>query len=535
MVVPAQRRRAGSTRASTAPTRGIAVTDAAPGLRSIVGTVVLDVSTADDCPEQRLLSANLSIVAAVTVDAWRRRDDDPPQPSARVGERCAGPAAGSASKVRAATSLRAAAKQHRVRSRCTDKSGDGTTGRLLPGHLLQPGSRRRAGGCSWDHGVATLTAYLTRSRRTEQPPVRALHPVAWWLWALGLAAAASRTTNPLLLGMLLAVTVLVVAARRSDAPWAGAFPLYLWGAAIVVALRLLFRCVFGGDQGIVVVLHLPLIELPQITGLTLLGNVTAESLLSGLYDGLRLATMLVCLGAANALANPRRLLRALPAALHEVSTAVVVALSVFPQLAESVNRVRRARRLRPAPSSGRVARLRSLVIPVLEDALDRSLLLAASMDARGYGRRGQQAVLTGRVTAGLLVSGLCGLAVGAYAGLDATAPRYLALPFLLSGLAVGLIGIGLSGRGVVRSAYRSDSWAAADVATATSGLIAGALFSVTAKVDPHYLSPSLYPLEWPQITPVSAVAVLCGLLPLVTAGRSPRAYVGASIAARQHP
>ena len=62
--------------------------------------------------------------------------------------------------------------------------------------------------------------------------------------------------------------------------------------------------------------------------------------------------MLICLGAANALANPRRLLRSMPPALHEVSTAVVVAMSVFPQLAESFVRVRRARRLRPVPSAG---------------------------------------------------------------------------------------------------------------------------------------------------------------------------------------
>ena len=32
---------------------------------------------------------------------------------------------------------------------------------------------------------------------------RPLHPGAWWLWALGLATAASRTTNPLLLGLIL--------------------------------------------------------------------------------------------------------------------------------------------------------------------------------------------------------------------------------------------------------------------------------------------------------------------------------------------
>ena len=34
---------------------------------------------------------------------------------------------------------------------------------------------------------------------------RALHPLAWWLWALGLTVAASRTTNPLLLGAVLGV------------------------------------------------------------------------------------------------------------------------------------------------------------------------------------------------------------------------------------------------------------------------------------------------------------------------------------------
>ena len=31
---------------------------------------------------------------------------------------------------------------------------------------------------------------------------RDLHPVAWWIWAVGLAAAATLTTNPLLLVLL---------------------------------------------------------------------------------------------------------------------------------------------------------------------------------------------------------------------------------------------------------------------------------------------------------------------------------------------
>ena len=45
-----------------------------------------------------------------------------------------------------------------------------------------------------------------------------LHPGAWWLWALGLGTAASRTTNPLLLALLIAASGYVVAARRTGTP-----------------------------------------------------------------------------------------------------------------------------------------------------------------------------------------------------------------------------------------------------------------------------------------------------------------------------
>ena len=52
---------------------------------------------------------------------------------------------------------------------------------------------------------------------------RDLHPVAWWVWALGMATAASFTTNPLVLLTIVAVATLVVLARRSEQPWADAF------------------------------------------------------------------------------------------------------------------------------------------------------------------------------------------------------------------------------------------------------------------------------------------------------------------------
>ncbi|MBA3265967.1 MAG: energy-coupling factor transporter transmembrane protein EcfT [Nocardioidaceae bacterium] len=343
---------------------------------------------------------------------------------------------------------------------------------------------------------------------------RALHPLAWWMWALGLTVAASRTTNPLLLGAILGVATWVVLGRRSDAPWASAFRIYVIAGALVVGIRVVFRIVFGGAQPGHVLVRLPEIPLPDVAaGVNLFGAVTAESLLSGFYDGLRLATMLICLGAANALANPRRLLRAMPPALHEVSTAVVVAISVFPQLAESVVRVRRARKLRPGGIERRLSALRSVVVSVLEDAMDRSLLLAASMDSRGYGRSGNRSRATTVLSGACMVAGLAGMAIGAYALLDGTAPRQLATPVLIGAIALGVVGIALSGKGVERTCYRPDQWRLAELVTAGSGLAAGMLLTLTTRIDPSNLNPSIQPLTWPQLSWLPVAGILAALMP----------------------
>ena len=69
---------------------------------------------------------------------------------------------------------------------------------------------------------------------------RDLHPVAWWLWALGLAAGASMTTNPLTLLLLVGVASVVVAARKSDHAWSHSFRLYVGLGVVIVVMRVLF-------------------------------------------------------------------------------------------------------------------------------------------------------------------------------------------------------------------------------------------------------------------------------------------------------
>jgi energy-coupling factor transport system permease protein len=302
---------------------------------------------------------------------------------------------------------------------------------------------------------------------------RDLHPVAWWLWSLGLAAAASFTTNPYLLLLLIGVACLTVAARRSAQPWADSFRIYLWLGLVIVVVRVLFRILLGGGDGGRVLLHLPEIPLPHWTlGLRLLGPVTQESVVAGLYDGLRLAAIVVCVGSANALANPKRLLRSVPPALYEVGSALVVAVTVLPQLADSVRRVRAAQTLRGG-EAGRVHGLRRLLVPVLEDALERSLSLAAGMDTRGYGRAAGATARERRTTGGAMVVGLSAIAVGVYGGLDSTTPAWLGRPMLLAGVVASAVAIRLAGRRVRRSRYRPDRWRWPELAVAGSGVLVG--------------------------------------------------------------
>lgn len=302
---------------------------------------------------------------------------------------------------------------------------------------------------------------------------RDLHPVAWWLWALGLAAAATFTTNPYLLLLLIGVACLAVAARRSAQPWADSFRLYLWLGLAIVVIRVLFRIILGGGDAGRVLIDLPEVPLPHWSlGLRLLGPVTQESLLAGLYDGLRLAAIVICVGSANALANPKRLLRSVPPALYEVGSALVVAVTVLPQLGESVRRVRAAQTLRGG-DAGRVRGLRRVLVPVLEDALERSLALAAGMDTRGYGRSSGATPRERRTTGGLMLLGLVALCLGVYGALDRTAPAWLGRPMLVIGVGVSVAAVRLAGRRVARSRYRPDRWRWPELVVAVSGLVVG--------------------------------------------------------------
>ncbi|MFE0454500.1 CbiQ family ECF transporter T component [Streptomyces sp. NPDC058914] len=344
-------------------------------------------------------------------------------------------------------------------------------------------------------------------------PRPTLHPGAWWLWALALGTAATRTTNPLLLALLLTTSAYVVLTCRPDTPWSRSYSAFLHLALAVLLIRLLFVVALGSPiPGTHVIVTLPEVPLPDwAQGIRLGGRVTAEGVLFALYDGLRLATLLVCVGAANALASPSRLLKSLPGALYEAGVAVVVALTFAPHLIADVQRLRAARRLRGRPDKG-LRGLLQVALPVLEGALERSVALAAAMDARGYGRTADVPAAVRRTTAALTLGGLLGVCAGTYGLLTAAGGTY-GLPVLLAGLAAALAGLHLGGRRSPRTRYRPDRWTPRAGLVVVSGVAVTALLALAAAADPTALHPTAVPLTAPTLPLWPAAAILLGLLP----------------------
>ncbi|MFJ8078526.1 energy-coupling factor transporter transmembrane protein EcfT [Streptomyces sp. NPDC096176] len=345
----------------------------------------------------------------------------------------------------------------------------------------------------------------------------ALHAGAWWLWALGLAVAASRTTNPLLLGLLVGVAGYVVAARRTDAPWARSYGAFVKLGLVVIAVRVVFSTALGSPiAGTHVLFALPEVPMPDwADGIRIGGRVFAEQLVFAVYDGAKLATLLICVGAANALANPARLLKSLPGALYEAGVAVVVAMTFAPNMVADVLRLRTARRLRGRPTGG-VKAVAQIGLPVLEGALERSVAVAASMDARGYGRTADVPPAVRRTTTVLTLGGLLGVCVGSYALLDSTGSAY-GVPLLAVGLIAAAAGLWLGGRRSVRTRYRPDRWGARAWLVAGSGAAVAGLMVWAAARSPEALHPGVVPLTAPALPLWPALSVLIGLLPAFVA------------------
>ncbi|HVL80511.1 MAG TPA: energy-coupling factor transporter transmembrane component T [Actinomycetota bacterium] len=218
---------------------------------------------------------------------------------------------------------------------------------------------------------------------------RPLHPLGWFAWLLGVCVYAlqlgsnelfAAASNPWHSGVALATVLLVHLASPPDAsPVGRAVRTFLVAGAVLLVLRLAFTGLLP-NPGRTVLLTLPQL---RVAGLRLGGPLTAEVLAEAGAEGLRLMVVLAAFGVFNARVDLSALLRSVPPVLREVGLVVGIAASFVPGLLATARDVRDAQRMRGQRGLRTLAP--SLAVPILGRTLERSFMLAESMDARGYG------------------------------------------------------------------------------------------------------------------------------------------------------
>lgn len=149
-----------------------------------------------------------------------------------------------------------------------------------------------------------------------------------------------------------------------------------------VLLRVVYRALFGGaGGGGIVLLDLPPVRLSgPFEHVVLFGEITTGGLLAAAMSALPFAALVLAVGVLAASVDLFGLLTrgAVRGPVRTVSRALVVAWSTVPALVRAVRRVGVARDLRGERGAA------SLVVPVLEQTVERAVGLGASMEVRGF-------------------------------------------------------------------------------------------------------------------------------------------------------
>jgi len=333
------------------------------------------------------------------------------------------------------------------------------------------------------------------------------------LWLLAALTPAVLTKNPL----YLLVTILAVGVNyRSlgQASPAGRS----WGTFLRVGLILtLFSLALNllsanaGDT--------PLVTLPalrwtmmspgqQLVLIQIGGVVTLESLVYSLANALGLMAVLITFATFNTLVDHYQLLRSTPRFLYQSAMVASIAITFVPQMVVAQREIREAQALRGHRFRG-IRDLPPLFIALLTEGLERSIALAESMDARGFG--GQSAEHSARQE--LLLKCIIALAlailVGGAFALSYFSDKAVGQVTMLAGGFMLVATLWMVGQTVQRSRYRRDRWQRRDTLVAVTSLVT--ILMILGSWMTRRAALIFYPfprLDWPAFNPLIGLSLL---------------------------
>jgi energy-coupling factor transport system permease protein len=202
---------------------------------------------------------------------------------------------------------------------------------------------------------------------------RPLNARAVAAWSAACLFVALSTTNPAYRAAVLAaalVALLVSPGRARARP-------LLTVVVVTAALGTVFNLVVS-HVGTTVMFELP-------DGIPALGGpYTVEALAFGASTGVTLAAAILAVAPFSLQLGPEDILDALPSALSRTGSALAASLNLVPAVGASFAAVTEAQRLRGWRPRGPRS-WAEVVVPVVLTAIEGSIQLAESMEARGYG------------------------------------------------------------------------------------------------------------------------------------------------------
>lgn len=200
-----------------------------------------------------------------------------------------------------------------------------------------------------------------------------MNPRAVAAWSAACLAITLSTTNPayraLVLGAALVVVLAGAGARRARR--------LLYAAAVAGVSAVAFNFLLS-HLGSDVFFSIP--EQVPVLG----GPYTLEAVVFGVVSGITLAAAMLAVAPLVLLLDPDRLIDALPGFLHRTGGALAATLNLIPSLGGTFRAVADAQRLRGWRPRGPRS-WSEIVVPVVLTAIEDSIQLAESMEARAFG------------------------------------------------------------------------------------------------------------------------------------------------------
>ena len=333
---------------------------------------------------------------------------------------------------------------------------------------------------------------------------RTFNARSWTVWLLSTAVLTLITRNPLYLIIVLLAARIV---QNSCGEEERTIKISFWRLSAVI---LLFSVLF--NLLLVHVGQTVLLRLPQNLWLVG-GSLTLEAPIYGAVNALILITLLAVFMAYNSVVSTSDLIALAPRALANVGIVVLIAVSYVPETLNHLQRVREAQALRGHKVRG-MRDWQPIIIPLLVGGLERSMNLAETMVARGYG-----ATASVGLSSAMRLILLAGLVFILGGWLVSFQYAMLGWALVLAGGACLLIAYLQQGRQISRTRYAQVPWQVQDWLLVILSLLPVALALLPFPgLSEGSLSYTPYPLAGvPQFEPLMGIALAMLAAPAVIA------------------